>query len=89
MANGSNLDCFDLIVDQVKHSVITDSNPVAVVTMQLLDAGWARVVLQFEQLGGNAPMQSCRQPDKFLFSRSLENDRYAMRRGYLVFRSAR
>jgi len=75
VANGRDLDCFHLIVNQVQHSVIADPNPVAIVTMQLLDSGWARVVLQFEKLGGNAAMQGCRQTGEFLLSGSFENDR--------------
>jgi len=57
MANGRDLDGFAWIVNQIQHPVTTDSDPVAVVAMQLLDSGWARVVLQFEQLGGNPAMQ--------------------------------
>ena len=60
VANGCDLDGFARIVNQVQHPVITDPNPVAIVAVQLLDSGWARVILEFEQLGDNAAVQCFR-----------------------------
>ena len=74
MADSSNFNGFGLVVDQIQHSVITDPNPIAVVAMQLLDSGWARVVLQLEELGGDAAMKSFRQMAEFFFGRAFEDD---------------
>ena len=58
VANGGDLDCLRLVVNQVQHAVVANPNPIAVVPLQFLDTRRTRVVLQCENLGNDAAMNS-------------------------------
>jgi len=58
VANGGDLDCLRLVVNQVQHAVVANPNAIPVVPLQLLDARRTRVVLQCKDFGGDARPKS-------------------------------
>ena len=48
MPDCKNFDRSGPIINQVKNAIVADANTVAIVTLEFLNAMWARVVLVFE-----------------------------------------